>query len=41
MILPVGGGIPLPMDRGVEEFHGDSTVGPRPKVWTEGQKWKK
>jgi len=27
-------------DRGVEEFHGDPTVGPRFKVWTRGQKWK-
>jgi len=26
---------------GVEELHGDPTVGPRPKVWTRGQKWKK
>jgi len=25
---------------GVEELHGDVTVGPRPKVWTRGQKWK-
>jgi len=31
---------PLPMDGGVEELHGDPTVGPRPKVWTRGQKWK-
>jgi len=22
----------------VEELHGDSTVGPRPKVWTRSQK---
>jgi len=38
-----GGGAtrPLPRDRGVEEFHGDPTIGPRPKVWTRGQKWKK
>jgi len=28
-------------DVGVEELHGDPTVGPRPKVWTRGQKWKK
>jgi len=26
---------PLPRDGGVEEHHGDPTVGPRPKVWTE------
>jgi len=32
---------PLPRDGGVEELHGDPTVGPRPKVWTRGQKWKK
>jgi len=25
---------------GVEELHGDPTVGPRPKVWTRGKKWK-
>jgi len=30
----------LPMDGGVEELHGDPTVGPRPKVGTRGQKWK-
>jgi len=24
----------------VEELHGDPTVGPRPKVWTRGQKWR-
>jgi len=24
----------------VEELHGDPTVGPRPKVWIRGQKWK-
>jgi len=24
---------PLPRDGGVEELHGDPTVGPRPKVW--------
>jgi len=23
----------------VEELRGDPTVGPRPKVWTRGQKW--
>jgi len=23
------------------ELHGDPTVGPRPKIWTRGQKWKK
>jgi len=32
---------PLPRDGGVEELPGDPTVGPRPKVWTRGQKWKK
>jgi len=31
----------LPKDGGVEELHGNPTVGPRPKVWTKGQKWKK
>jgi len=33
---PGGGGAirPLPRDRGVKELHGDSTVGPHPKVWT-------
>jgi len=31
---------PLPGDGGVEELHGDPTVGPGPKVWTRGQKWK-
>jgi len=32
-----GGGAtrPLPRDGGVEELHGDPTVGPCPKVWTE------
>jgi len=41
--VPVGSGTtrPLPKDRDVEEFHGDPTVGPRPKVWIRGQKWKK
>jgi len=35
-----GGGAtrPLPKDEGVEELYGDLTVGPRPKVWTRGQK---
>jgi len=28
----------LPRDGGVEELHGDPTVGPRPKVCTRGQK---
>jgi len=39
---PFGGGATrsLPRDGGVEELHGDPTVGPRPKVWTRGQKWK-
>jgi len=32
---------PLSRDEGVEELHGDQTVGPRPKVRTSGQKWKK
>jgi len=38
-----GGGAtrPLPRDGGVEELHGDLTVGPRAKVWTRDQKWKK
>jgi len=27
----------LPRDGGVEELHGDPTVGPRPKVWTRGK----
>jgi len=27
----------LPRDRGVEELHGDLSVGPRSKVWTRGQ----
>jgi len=25
---------------GIEELYGDTTAGPRPKVWTRGQKWK-
>jgi len=25
---------PLPRNRGVEELHGDPTVGPRPKDWS-------
>jgi len=32
---------PLPRDGGAEELHEDPTVGPRPKIWTRGQKWKK
>jgi len=32
---------PLPRDGSVEELHRDPTVGPHPKVWTRGQKWKK
>jgi len=32
---------PLPRNRGLEELHGNPTVGPRPKVCTNGQKWKK
>jgi len=38
----LGGGATqsLPKDGGVEELHGDPTVGPRPKVWTRGQKLK-
>jgi len=38
-----GGGTtrPLPRDGGVEELHGNPTVGPRPKVCTRGQKCKK
>jgi len=31
----------LSMDGGAEEFCGDPTVGPLPKVWTKDQKWKK
>jgi len=31
---------PLPMDGDAEELYGDLTIGPRPKVWTRGQKWK-
>jgi len=42
---PFGGGSgatrPLLRDGGVEELHGDPTVGPLPKIWTRGQKWKK
>jgi len=36
----VGGGATrhLPRDGGVEELHGNPTVGPRFKVWTRGQK---
>jgi len=35
-IIASGGGAirPFPKDGGVEELHGDLTVGPRPKVWT-------
>jgi len=38
-----GGGATRPFPRvgGTEEFHEDPTVGPRPKVWTRGLKWKK
>jgi len=38
-----GGGAtrPLPGDGGVKKLHGDPKVGPRPKIWTRGQKWKK
>jgi len=41
--LEFGGGAirPLSKDGGVEKLHGDPTVGPRPKVRTRGQKWKK
>jgi len=31
---------PLPRDEGVEELHGDGTVGHALKVWSRGQKWK-
>jgi len=31
---------PFPRDGGVEKLCGDPTVGPRPKVWTRGQKWR-
>jgi len=39
-IVQGGGGAtrPLLRDGGVEELHGDRKVGPRPKVWTRGQK---
>jgi len=41
-VLLLGGATrPLPRDESVEELHGDPTVGPRPKVWMRGQKWKK
>jgi len=35
-----GGGAtqPFPRNVGVEELHGDPSVGPRSKVWTRGQK---
>jgi len=38
-----GGGAtrPLSRDGDAEELPGDPTVGPRPKVWTRGQKRKK
>jgi len=38
-----GGGAtrPLPRNGGVEGLHRDPTIGPHPKVWTRGQKWKK
>jgi len=38
-----GGGAtrPLPRDGDVEELDGDPIIGPRPKVWTRGQKRKK
>jgi len=41
-ILSSGGGSAvryLPKNVGEEEFRGDPTVGPRPKVWTRDQKW--
>jgi len=40
---PAGGGAirPLPGMGTWRSSHGYSTVGPRPKVWTRGQKWKK
>jgi len=31
---------PLPRDKSVEEFRGNPTVGPRPKIWARDQKWK-
>jgi len=31
----------LPRNTSAEELHGDSTVKPRPKVWTRDQRWKK
>jgi len=43
ILIVCGGGVtrPLPRDGSVEELHGGPTVGPRPKVWTTGQKRKK
>jgi len=41
-LFVAGGAIqPLPRYGGVEELHGDPTVGLRLKVWIRGQKWKK
>jgi len=41
-MVPGGGGAtrPLSRDGGMGELHRDPTVGPSPKVWTRGQKWK-
>jgi len=41
MKLDLGGGgatRPLSRDGGVEEFHRDPTVGPRPVIWARDQK---
>jgi len=37
------GGATRPLSRvgSAEKFFGDPTVGPHPRVWTRGQKWKK
>jgi len=42
-VVGCGGGAtrPLPRDGDIKELHRDPIVGPRPKVWTKGQKWKK
>jgi len=41
MQLDGGATRPLPTNVGTEELRGDPTVGPRPKVWTRDQRWKK
>jgi len=41
-VVPSGGATPaLPRDGVAKEFRRDPAVGPRSKVWTRGQKWKK